>query len=82
MKGVSLDGVLSNRSFGNVYTAERIADNWIVAIKVCKEAKSLIQQNQEGSVLESCNSEFIVRYEDVFVKDDTVWVCLNAWGDW
>lgn len=73
---------MSHRSFGNVYTAERIADSWIVAIKVCKDAMSLIQKNQEGSVLKSCSSDFIVRYEDIFVKDDTVWVCLNCRRDW
>lgn len=66
--------MLKCSSFGEVYIAERIADSWTVAVKICKNTATSIQNTQECSLLQNLNSDFIVRYEDVFVKGNTIWV--------
>ena len=67
-------------SFGEVYIAERIADNWTVVVKICKGTASSVQTSQEGSLIQTLNSDFIVRYEDVFTKGNSLWVAFGGFA--
>ena len=60
--------------FGEVFVALDKKSNNLVAIKKVRITMSSEGIESESRMLKSCVSKFIVRYCDVVVKDNEVWV--------
>ena len=74
MKGE--DGVCCVKcsGFGEVFVARDNASKDLVAIKKVRTTTSSEGIERESRLLKSCISRFIVRYCDVVVKENELWV--------
>ena len=73
-KGTSGFFLIGCSAFGSVYVSERKSDGWTVAIKTIRTEGGAMTETPELSLLKSCTSEFIVRYFDAFISNDSLWV--------
>ena len=61
-------------AYGSVYLSERKTDGWTVAIKEIQCDLGTDSVESELQILKSCNSEFIVRYDDAIKRESSLWV--------
>ena len=71
-----MDGMNEVRSsgFGEVFVARDTLSKDLVAIKKVRTVMSSEGIEGESRMLKSCVSKFIVRYYDVVVKENELWV--------
>ena len=65
---------LRGSGFGQVFVALEKMSNELVAIKRVKVTSNEAEVESECKLLKSCVSKFIVRYYDVVVKENELWV--------
>ena len=70
---------LDSGSYGSVYKARHISTGRTVAVKILnlKEYDSLQQCLSEIRIMAQCESEFVVRYVDSYLKGDMVWIVME-----
>lgn len=65
---------MSTSPSGRVVFAKRNVDGSSVAIKIIPMTESTSSLSKEVDVLKSFKSMFLVRYDDVFVNGNEIWV--------
>lgn len=65
---------MSTSPSGRVVLAKRNVDGSPVAIKIIPMTESTSSLSKEVDVLKSFKSMFLVRYDDVFVNGNEIWV--------
>lgn len=66
---------MRHRGFGEVYVAKDGVSNDLVAIKRVRVMTNSLSLESESRLLKECVSKYIVRYCDVVMKDNELWVC-------
>lgn len=65
---------MKRRGFGEVYVAKDRVSNDLVAIKKLRIVTDSVALDGESQLLKSCVSKFVVRYCDVVMKENELWV--------
>ena len=73
-EGYGRNGGVRSSGFGEVYVARDSLSKDLVAIKKVRTVMSSEGIEGESRMLKSCVSKFIVRYYDVVVKENELWV--------
>ena len=73
-RGVEWVYEVMNRGFGEVYVAKDRVSNDLVAIKKLRILTDSMALDGESQMLKSCVSKFVVRYCDVVMKENELWV--------
>ena len=66
---------MKRRGFGEVYVAKDGVSNDLVAIKRVRVMTNSLSLESESRLLKECISKYIVRYCDVVMKENELWVC-------
>lgn len=66
---------MRRRGFGEVYVAKDGVSNDLVAIKRVRVMTNSLSLESESRLLKECVSKYIVRYCDVVMKENELWVC-------
>ena len=66
---------MRRRGFGEVYVAKDGVSNDLVAIKRVRVMTNSLSLESESRLLKECISKYIVRYCDVVMKENELWVC-------
>ena len=66
---------MKRRGFGEVYVAKDGVSNDLVAIKRVRVMTNSLSLESESRLLKECVSKYIVRYCDVVMKVNELWVC-------
>lgn len=66
---------MRRRGFGEVYVAKDGVSNDLVAIKRVRVMTNSLSLESESRLLKECVSKYIVRYCDVIMKENELWVC-------
>ena len=74
MKGRGRNGGVRSSGFGEVFVARDTLSKDLVAIKKVRTVMSSEGIENESRMLKNCVSKFIVRYCDVVVKENELWV--------
>lgn len=64
------------RSYGCVYKARHKATGELLAIKQVPIESDLEELIKEISIMQQCDSPFIVRYFGSYFKNSDLWVCF------
>lgn len=64
----------NNRSYGSVYKAQHIQTGQILAIKQVPVDTDLGEIIKEISIMQQCDSPFIVKYYGSYFKNTDLWV--------
>jgi len=65
---------LFTRSYGSVYKAEHKGNGQLLAIKQVPVDTDLQEIIKEISIMQQCDSEFIVKYYGSYFKNTDLWV--------
>ena len=74
VKGMGGMDEVRSSGFGEVFVARDTLSKDLVAIKKVRTVMSSEGIETESRMLKNCVSKFIVRYCDVVVKDNELWV--------
>ena len=66
---------MKRRGFGEVYVAKDGVSNDLVAIKRVRVMTNSLSLESESRLLKECVSKYIVRYCDVVMEENELWVC-------
>eukprot|EP00039_Didymoeca_costata_P015979 m.278876 g.278876 ORF g.278876 m.278876 type:complete len:734 (+) comp16319_c0_seq8:515-2716(+) len=73
---------IGSGSYGSVHKARIVKTGKLAAIKmiVMEDGEDFADIENEISILETCNHENIVAYYGSFVKNKTMWICMEFCG--
>lgn len=72
-----LIGNLGEGSYGSVWKGINKTTNELVAVKIIPIDNDLSDLKKEISILEKCESEYIVSYYGSYVKDSHIWIVME-----
>lgn len=70
---------LMNSSYGSVYKALHKESGQVLAIKQVPVDTDLQEIIKEISIMQQCDSPFIVKYYGSYFKNTDLWVSIMAW---
>jgi len=71
--------MLCTRSYGSVYKAEHKESGQVLAIKQVPVDTDLQEIIKEISIMQQCDSPYIVKYYGSYFKNTDLWVSFFTW---
>ena len=70
---------LSSRSYGSVFKALHKESGQVLAIKQVPVDTDLQEIIKEISIMQQCDSPYVVKYYGSYFKNTDLWVSMNIW---